>query len=132
VKFVHDKGIAHRDLKLENCFLDKNINMKLADFGLAKVFAGPNGSALQTECGTPQYMAPEISNGSYDGPPVDIFALGVILFIMCNAKFPFGKAGDKYYNKYHKSPEEAMAARNISCNSDLLDLIRGMTLADPS
>jgi serine/threonine protein kinase len=132
VKFVHDKGIAHRDLKLENCFLDKNINMKLADFGLAKVFAGPNGSALQTECGTPQYMAPEISNGSYDGPPVDIFALGVILFIMCNAKFPFGKAGDKYYNKYHQSPEEAMAARNISCNSDLLDLIRGMTLADPS
>jgi serine/threonine protein kinase len=101
VKFVHDKGIAHRDLKLENCFLDKNINMKLADFGLAKVFAGPNGSALQTECGTPQYMAPEISSGSYDGPPVDIFALGVILFIMCNAKFPFGKAGDKYYNKYH-------------------------------
>lgn len=46
VKFVHDKGIAHRDLKLENCFLDKNINMKLADFGLAKVFAGPNGSNL--------------------------------------------------------------------------------------
>jgi serine/threonine protein kinase len=41
VKFVHDKGIAHRDLKLENCFLDKNVTMKLADFGLAKLFAGP-------------------------------------------------------------------------------------------
>jgi serine/threonine protein kinase len=78
-------------------------------------------------------MAPEISSGSsYDGPPVDIFALGAILFIMCNAKFPFGKAGDKYYNKFQQSPEDAMAARNISCNSDLLDLIRGMTLADAS
>lgn len=61
VNYVHSKGVAHRDLKLENCFLDKNVVLKLADFGLAKMFAGPNGSALQTECGTPQYMAPEIS-----------------------------------------------------------------------
>jgi serine/threonine protein kinase len=45
-------------------------------------------------------MAPEVTEGQYDGPPVDIFAMGVILFIMCNAKFPFGKANDKYYNKF--------------------------------
>lgn len=51
---------------------------------------------------------------------------------MCNAKFPFGKAGDKYYNKFHQDPESAMEARNISCDPDLLDLIRGMTMADAS
>jgi serine/threonine protein kinase len=53
VKFVHDKNIAHRDLKLENCFLDKNVVLKLADFGLAKFYAGASGSKLSTECGTP-------------------------------------------------------------------------------
>jgi len=43
VAFIHDKGVAHRDLKLENCFLDKNVSLKLADFGMMKIFAGPGG-----------------------------------------------------------------------------------------
>jgi len=46
VAFVHSKGIAHRDLKLENCFLDKDVNLKLADFGMMKAFDGPNGKLL--------------------------------------------------------------------------------------
>jgi serine/threonine protein kinase len=53
VGHVHSKGVAHRDLKLENLFLAKDCLVKLADFGLMKAFAGPMGSALMTECGTP-------------------------------------------------------------------------------
>jgi serine/threonine protein kinase len=41
MEFVHSKGIAHRDLKLENCFLSKDVLLKVADFGLAKAFDGP-------------------------------------------------------------------------------------------
>lgn len=41
VAYIHAKQIAHRDLKLENCFLDKDVQVKIADFGLSKVFAGP-------------------------------------------------------------------------------------------
>jgi serine/threonine-protein kinase Chk1 len=48
VGFVHSKGIAHRDLKLENLFLGENCAVKLADFGLMKAFAGPMGEALTT------------------------------------------------------------------------------------
>ena len=61
VAYVHAKKISHRDLKLENCFLDKDVQVKIADFGLSKVFAGPQGSVLQTKCGTINYMAPEIT-----------------------------------------------------------------------
>jgi protein-serine/threonine kinase len=42
VSYVHSQGIAHRDLKLENCFLDVNNHIKIADFGMQKCFAGPN------------------------------------------------------------------------------------------
>jgi serine/threonine protein kinase len=61
IEEVHAKGIAHRDLKLENCFLDKDVNIKVADFGLAQAFAGPSGKALMTKCGTPNYMGPEMN-----------------------------------------------------------------------
>lgn len=55
------------------------------DFGLMKVFAGPQASVLETKCGTTNYMAPEIDGTSYAGEPVDIFALGVLLFTILTA-----------------------------------------------
>jgi serine/threonine protein kinase len=61
VNHLHEKGIAHRDLKLENCFLDKNVILKVADFGLSKVFSGEE--SLMTRCGTESYMSPEIKEG---------------------------------------------------------------------
>lgn len=60
VGFVHSKGFAHRDLKLENLFLAKECLVKLADFGLMKAFDGPMGDVLMTRCGTENYMAPEL------------------------------------------------------------------------
>lgn len=82
VNHLHDKGIAHRDLKLENCFLDKACNVKVADFGLMKIFGGPTGEALKTKLGTLNYMAPEIHAGNTYTESVDIFAMGVMLFMM--------------------------------------------------
>lgn len=134
--YIHKKGVAHRDLKLENCFLDSKVNLKVADFGLQKVFAGPNGQTLMTQCGTPNYMAPELkgeAKQAYEGPPVDIFAMGVMLFIMVFAKFPFGEAGDAYYERMQSKPESYMKARKISTSKytkELLDLMVGMTRAD--
>jgi serine/threonine protein kinase len=46
VEYIHGKGLVHRDLKLENCFLDKDCVLKMADFGLAKIFAGSAGEIL--------------------------------------------------------------------------------------
>ena len=73
----HSKGITHRDIKLENIFLDKNKNIKLADPGLAG-----EESKLSGLWGTDNYMAPEIHSGNPYTESVDIFAMGVMLFMM--------------------------------------------------
>jgi len=64
--------------------LDKNYNLKIADFGFAAPASGRDGKGkLKTQLGTASYMAPEIHMGkSYEGPSVDILASGIILFVM--------------------------------------------------
>ena len=58
---LHQMGIAHRDMKPENCFLDFFLTLKVADFGTHKKFAGDLASELKTCTGTRQYMAPEVA-----------------------------------------------------------------------
>lgn len=86
--FVHDRNIAHRDLKPENILLDKDLNAKLADFGLCHV-ASPQ-QLLLTPCGSPFYAPPEIiSNVEYDGKKADIWSLGVVLYTMVTGSLPW-------------------------------------------
>jgi len=61
LKYCHDKGVAHRDLKTENILLDHEYNLKIADFGFAGPIEGRDGKGyLKTELGTHNYIAPEI------------------------------------------------------------------------
>ncbi|KPP72046.1 MAP/microtubule affinity-regulating kinase 4-like [Scleropages formosus] len=81
VHYCHQKNIVHRDLKAENLLLDADSNIKIADFGFSNEFT--LGSKLDTFCGSPPYAAPELFQGKkYDGPEVDIWSLGVILYTL--------------------------------------------------
>ena len=84
MNYVHNKGVTHRDLKPENVLYDDNFNLKIADFGFAAPIEGKDGSGtLKTRLGTESYMAPEIHmKKPYSGSSVDLFASGIILFIM--------------------------------------------------
>lgn len=93
--YCHSKGIAHRDIKLENTLVDSvNRKIKLIDFGFATCFG--SDKKAKTFCGTPSYMAPEIiARKEYYGPPVDIWAAGVLLYVMLTGSFPFKGNSDK-------------------------------------
>ena len=98
--YMHSKGYAHRDIKPENILLGRDFVLKLADFGFSCLLKGKDGSGvLHTKLGTEGYMAPEVPTKNYDGKKVDVFAAGVILFIMYAGNPPFEKASpnDPYY-----------------------------------
>lgn len=81
----------HRDLKLENVLVDNSFNLKICDFSLAKTYQeGSLVGVFYSHVGTERYMAPEIIEGKpYKGNTTDIFALGVILFVMVFGVMPF-------------------------------------------
>ncbi|CAF3421098.1 unnamed protein product [Rotaria socialis] len=94
LKYCHKMYVCHRDLKPENIvFFEKQGVVKLTDFGFSNLFSP--GKKLLTSCGSLAYSAPEILLGDpYDAPAVDIWSLGVILFMLVTGRAPFQEAND--------------------------------------
>lgn len=93
MKYLHDNRITHRDLKPENILLDTEKRVKISDFGLAKMCQP--GYVLQTQCGTTEFMAPEMltlrrRGGMYTNK-VDIWSLGVMMYEFLSGKLPFSE-----------------------------------------
>eukprot|EP00325_Prymnesiales_sp_UTEX-LB-985_P031840 CAMPEP_0174732348 /NCGR_PEP_ID=MMETSP1094-20130205/59247_1 /TAXON_ID=156173 /ORGANISM="Chrysochromulina brevifilum, Strain UTEX LB 985" /LENGTH=660 /DNA_ID=CAMNT_0015934853 /DNA_START=28 /DNA_END=2010 /DNA_ORIENTATION=- len=89
VVYLHEEGICHRDIKMENVVLDANGVARLVDFGAAR--EGGANSFLMSMQGTPAYMAPEVAQQrAHKGGPADIWALGVVLYnLVSGGAFPF-------------------------------------------
>ncbi|XP_060802718.1 SNF-related serine/threonine-protein kinase [Amyelois transitella] len=94
ISYCHRLHVVHRDLKPENVvFFEKLGKVKLTDFGFSNKFCP--GQKLETSCGSLAYSAPEILLGdSYDAPAVDVWSLGVILYMLVCGQPPFQEAND--------------------------------------
>lgn len=87
VNYLHMKGVVHRDLKLSNIIIDSRKKVKIIDFGFSAI---ANENELKMYCGTNEFMAPEmISHKPYNGKQIDMWALGVILYVILTKTHPF-------------------------------------------
>jgi len=141
----HNKGVAHRDLKPENLLLDKDYNIKIADFGFAGPISGRDGSGyLNTPLGTPAYMAPELlKKQKYSGAAVDTFAAAAILFILVAQHPPFNLADstkDPFYKMlaanradlFWKTHCKNKQGKDGYFSEEFKDLIQSMLQFEPS
>lgn len=85
--YIHSKDIIHRDLKPENILLDKNMQVKVCDFGWSAIYK--EQECRKTMCGTSEYMAPEIFLNQKQSKKTDVWALGILLYELYHKKAPF-------------------------------------------
>jgi serine/threonine-protein kinase SRK2 len=130
--YCHAKGVANRDVKLENTLLADVHRplVKLADFGYSK--HAHQQSAPGTRVGTPAYLAPEVvlaaDGATYDGRAADVWSLGVTLYVMLCGCYPFGRPEDA--NLAPQQRLRAMLQRIVAADSAPGDLARAPGAAD--
>lgn len=128
IEYIHSHSIVHRDLKIENVLIDKQGILHLIDFGLANVYA-PD-SLLATFCGSLYFAAPELLSAKrYIGPEVDIWSLGVILFVLVCGKVPFD---DSDLSKLHKKIKKGKITYPSYLSAPCLDLLSRILVVDPT
>lgn len=127
VDHLHQHCVIHRDIKLENVLFDKNKDIKLIDFGFSTV--SPDGKKLRVFCGTPSYMAPEIVRRTeYEGKPVDMWGLGILLYALLCGCFPF--RAKSYPDLYRRIARGSFTIPD-ELSSPVRDLIRQLLTVDP-
>lgn len=128
---LHSKGIMHRDLKLENIMVDEYGYLKLIDYGLAKTVK--DDELAMSYCGTPEYIAPEMVDGTGHDTTVDWWAVGILIYEMLIGVTPFfNRNRQVLMSKIRHSkvvfPDRAHYA--IDYSDDLVNIVSGLLKKD--
>lgn len=126
--YCHSFNICHRDLKPENILITADLQLKIADFGMAALHQ-TDTHQLATACGSPHYAAPELlKNRQYRGDRADIWSMGVILYAMLSATLPFDDPDLRVMMGKTKKGQYSMP-EGLSLEAE--DLIRRMLTVNP-
>lgn len=134
LQYLHSNGIVHRDLKPENLIYERDEQgalLKITDFGLAKFRA--RDMALSTACGTPGYVAPEVLEGKQYGKEVDLWSLGVILYILLCGFPPFyDESTAGLYRQIKNGQYDFPDPYWTEISDDAKEVVRGLLTVDPA
>jgi serine/threonine protein kinase len=127
LKYCHRHNIIHRDLKLENILIDKKLRIRLTDFGLCAI-KERESQYFFDEVGTARYTSPELLDGGGYNESVDVWGIGIILFILLTGKYPFDGSKRKSifrrirnkhidYSRYDLSRDEVHLLKRLLCKN---------------
>jgi eukaryotic-like serine/threonine-protein kinase len=133
--YAHEKGIIHQDIKSANVLLNGEGEVKIGDFGLARLADSPHSDvsdpALTPKKGTPAYMSPELCYGEIQDERSDIYSLGVLFFELLTGQLPFHAEGMIELARQHTSrPVPSIMRLNANLPSLLDEVIRRMMAKD--
>lgn len=128
LEYIHNKGIVHRDIKLENILIDQKMQIKLIDFGLCAIKSDPY-EMLEGTVGTVRYTAPELLLGRYN-ESVDIWGLGIIFFLLLTGKYPFN--GSKKESIFARIKEKTIHYSYYNIEKKERLLLRKLLAKDPA
>ncbi|GAN08348.1 conserved hypothetical protein [Mucor ambiguus] len=138
ISFLHNRGIVHRDIKLENVIMcdRKSLTVKLCDFGLSTFIR--SNKPLETSCGTIMYAAPELLESKGYGKEIDVWSLGVLLFTALATSTPFPQVGDDGKEEDRQRLREQIKTGKLDyslpvweeISDDAKDLINNMIMVD--
>ena len=105
LQYAHAKGVLHRDIKPQNLMFSGEGVVKVTDFGLAEAL-GASHTATGGVFGTPTYLAPEQAQGAAPSPATDVYAAGVVLYVLLCGALPFPPAADPMTELYQRAQLE--------------------------
>jgi len=129
--YAHQQGVIHRDFKPANVLMTASGDVKITDFGIAKLTQSSLHTQLNTVMGTPSHMSPEQANGNKTDQRTDIYSLGIVLYQMLCNELPFGGDSKSIIAQHltKKPPSLANAHKNISTELDWI--VQKMLAKDP-
>ncbi|KAL8700072.1 MAG: hypothetical protein Q9201_005651 [Fulgogasparrea decipioides] len=133
IEYLHAQGVAHRDIKPDNCLLTEDDVLKIVDFGVSEMFEKTSEMLTAKSAGSPAFMPPELcvaKHGDISGKAADIWSMGVTLYCLQFGRIPFERPGVlQLYDCIRQDPVDVDSGPE--CSDSFKDLIRKLLEKDP-